>query len=56
MIARDVMISLGLMTGAELEHSGDVTLPRPSFPESETSMLAEASLLMESAASEIKIP
>ena len=54
-IALDVMISLGLMTGAQLEHTGDV-LPRPSLPESDTSMLVEPSLLMESVASAIKTP
>ena len=53
-IALDVMISLGLMTGAELEQRVDVMHPRPSLPESDTSTAADVYLLMQSVPSTIK--
>ena len=54
-IALDVMISLGLMTGAELEQRVDVMHPRPSLPESDTSIAADVYLLMQSVPSTIKV-
>ena len=53
-IAREVMISLGLMTGAELEQRAEGMHPSSSLPESDTSTVADVYLLIQSVPSTIE--